>query len=287
MGSLIDAPFSRVAIVGFGLIGGSIALAVKRRWPRVHVTAIDRKEVVETALAMGAADSGGDNPGYARKAEAVVLAAPVLQNVATLRTLGSYLPEPALVTDVGSTKRAVIEAAAALPPHLPFIGGHPLAGAAVGGLQAARPDLFDDRPWILTPADRREPQLLSALTSFVTGLRAVPRQMDPGEHDRLLAYISHLPQLAVSALMHVVGDTAGVDGLGMAGRGLRDTTRLATSPAQTWRDIVSTNGDNIALAIDDLIAALQQFKASTEATRAVDTMFVSAAKWKGVLEHEV
>ena len=287
MGSLTDPPFSRVAIVGVGLIGGSIALAVKRRWPKVHVTAIDRKDVVDTALAMGAADAGGDNPGYARKAEVVVLAAPVLQNVATVRTLGSYLPEPALVTDVGSTKRAIADAAAHLPAHLHFIGGHPLAGAAVGGLRAARPDLFDDRPWILTETDRKDARLLTALTSFVSGLRAVPKRLDAIEHDRLLAYISHLPQLAVSALMHVVGDKAGADGLGMAGRGLRDTTRLATSPAQTWRDIVSTNSDNIALAIDDLIAALQQFKASADTTRAVDTMFVSAAKWKGVLEHEV
>jgi prephenate dehydrogenase len=287
MGSLIDAPFGRVAIVGVGLIGGSIALAVKRRWPKVHVTAIDRKSVVETALAMGAADAGGDNPGYARTAEIVVLAAPVLQNVATLKTLATYLPERALVTDVGSTKRAIVEAAADLPPRLPFIGGHPLAGAAVGGLHAARPDLFDDRPWILTPSNRTDSKQLAALSLFVAGLRAVPKQMDVMEHDRLLAYISHLPQLAVSALMHVVGDRAGADGLGMAGRGLRDTTRLATSPAETWRDIVATNGDNIALALDDLIAALQQFKAQSGAAGVVDDVFVSAAKWKGVLEHEV
>jgi prephenate dehydrogenase len=110
------------------------------------------------------------------------------------------------------------------------------------------------------------------VAEFVAGLRAVPRYMDADAHDHLLAYISHLPQLAVSALMHIVGGHAGPDGLALAGRGLRDTTRLATSPAPTWRDIVATNGDNISLAIDDLIAALQQLKPPPgEAPAAVDS----------------
>jgi prephenate dehydrogenase len=124
------------------------------------------------------------------------------------------------------------------------------------------------------------------LSEFVRELRAVPQVIDADQHDQLLAYLSHLPQLAVSALMHVVGDHAGPNGLVLAGRGLRDTTRLASSPASPWRDIVETNGDNIRHALDDLIAALQELKdAPTESGQGLERMFRSAARWKGVLEH--
>lgn len=286
MGSLTDPPFARVAIVGLGLIGGSIALAVKRRWPAVPVVAIDRVAVIETALTMRAADAGGDDLGLAADADLVVLAAPVLQNMAALEILPARLTGAAVITDVGSTKRMMADAARRLPERLSFVGGHPLAGAAVSGLEAARPDLFDDRPWILTGAGRAPQQAVASLTRFITGLRAIPHHMDAVEHDRLLAYISHLPQLAVSALMHVVGGRVGADGLALAGRGLHDTTRLASSPAPAWRDIVVTNADNVSSALDDLIAALQQLKAPvSDAPSAVDDVFVSAARWKGVLEH--
>ena len=279
-----EPPFSRVAVYGLGLMGGSIALAIKRRWPTVTVIAIDRPEVVDAAISMRIVDDGGGGLPAAAGADLVMLAAPVLQNIAALGELPHHLSSPVLITDVGSTKRTMVEAAAGLPGHLLFVGGHPLAGAAVSGVEAARPDLFDDRPWILTPAGPGDcpPRLIE----FVAGLRAIPRQMGAAEHDRLLAYISHLPQLTVSALMHVVGRHAGEEGLAFAGRGLRDTTRLASSPAATWRDIVATNRDNISDALDDLIAALQRLRASDPSDRpALDETFVSAARWKGVLEH--
>ena len=286
---MTEPPFRRIAICGVGLIGGSIALAVRRRWHDVAVVAIDRPHVVQRALEMKVADEGSDRLSIADGADLVVLAAPVLENVAVLRELPAALSQPALVTDVGSTKRAIGEASVTLPGRLVFVGGHPLAGAAVGGLEAARPDLFDDRPWILTGAERVPAAALARVSDWIAGMRAVPHQMDAAEHDRLLAYVSHLPQLAVSALMHVVGTSAGSDGLALAGRGLRDTTRLATSPARTWRDIAATNADNIAAALDDLIAALQQLKMPPDGTdagaAALDRMFTSAARWKGVLEH--
>ena len=286
MGSLNEPPFTRVAIFGVGLIGGSIALAVKRRWPGTDVIGIDRQSVLETARRLGVIDRGHDGLEAAAGAELVVLAAPVLQNAAALQELPQHV-DRAVVTDVGSTKRSMLEASRMLPPHLSFIGGHPLAGAAAGGIEAARPDLFIDRPWLLTRSGSTTDAGLKRLTEFVRGLKAVPHMIEAAEHDRLLAYLSHLPQLTVTALMHVVGAHAAADGLALAGRGLHDTTRLASSPSSPWRDIVASNGDNIGNAIDALIAALEELKSATRPERAVDLerMFVSAARWKGVLEH--
>jgi prephenate dehydrogenase len=285
MGSLNEPPFQRVAIFGLGLIGGSIALAARRCLPSFSIVAIDRQHVVDTAVKMDIVSGGGEHLDLAAGADLVMLSAPVMQNVEALQALPDHLAGSAVITDAGSTKRVMVDAAAALPARLEFVGGHPLAGAAVSGVQAARPDLFDDRPWILTNA-RASQSAVDALQRFVYGLRAVPQLMDPAEHDRLLAYLSHLPQLTVSALMHVVGAHVGAEALAYAGRGLRDTTRLASSPAATWRDIVATNGDNIATAVDDLIAALQVLKQSdpSDSTR-LDEVFLSAARWKGVLEH--
>jgi len=275
-------PFARIAIAGFGLIGGSIALAVRERWPSALIIAVDRKDVIETAMRMHAADVGADDLVIAAEADLIVLAAPIRTNIRMLATLGEYVSGDALVTDVGSTKREMVAAARALPARLRFIGGHPLAGAAAGGVAAARADLFTGRPWILTPTDETGCQ---ELTTFITGLGATVQVMAPDAHDALVAYLSHLPQLAVTALMHVVGGHAGEEGLSLAGRGLRDTTRLATSPPEIWRDIAATNHDHIGRAIDHLIAVLQQFKAVPGGEgSAIDETFASAAEWKRVLD---
>jgi len=271
-------PFEKIAIVGFGLIGASIALAARRAWPAALLIAVDRKDIIETAMRMHAADVGGDDLVLTAGADLVVLSAPVRANIDILGRLTLHIPGDATVTDVGSTKRDVMAAAATLPDRLRFVGGHPLAGAATGGLQAARPDLFQGRPWIVTKADER-------LNAFVEALGAQVHVMTADEHDVLVAYLSHLPQLAVSALMHVVGERAGSDGLGLAGRGLSDTTRLASSPGDIWRDIAATNPDNLSRAIDELVDVLQRLKPGAAGSRdALDRTFESAARWKQVLE---
>ncbi|MGH2604820.1 MAG: prephenate dehydrogenase, partial [Dehalococcoidia bacterium] len=221
-------PFERIAIIGLGLIGGSLALAIRRTWAGGLVIGVDRKDVLEAGMRMHAADVSADDPGMAAGADLIILAAPVRQNVAILQQLPRFVTGEALVTDVGSTKSEMLGEARSLPAHLTFIGGHPLAGAAVGGVASARADLFDGRPWLLTtPAPESQ---LARLETLIRGIGASPRRMDAGDHDRLMASLSHLPQLAISALMHVVGERAGADGLALAGRGLRDTTRLASSP---------------------------------------------------------
>jgi len=281
-----DPPFQRIAIVGFGLIGASIALGVRRLWPSVLIVAVDRKDVIEAAMRAHAADVGADDLVVAADVQLVVLAAPVLANIRLLSELPSHVPGEAVVTDVGSTKRETEAAARHLPDRLRFVGGHPLAGAAVGGVEAARADLFEGRPWILTPSSAGAGTAQARVAALVEALGARVHVMTPEAHDSLVAYLSHLPQLAASALMHLVGDRTGPEGLALAGRGLRDTTRLASSPPDIWRDISASNADNITRAIDELVEILLRLRPGTDAGEALQETFHSAARWKRVLEGE-
>src|SRR3954447_3656385 len=274
-------PFARVAIAGFGLIGGSIALAIKRKWPSSLVIAIDQKPVLEAAMRLHAADVGGDTLVMAGDAELVVLAAPVLQNIALLEQLPDYLPPTALVTDVSSTKRLIV-AAADRHQSITFIGGHPMSGAATGGFGSARPDMFEGRPWILTPGTRHG-DALAKLETFVTGVGAVPHIMTPDLHDRLVGAVSHLPQITASVLMHVVGKLAGDAGLELAGPGLMDTTRLAASPPEIWRDIAASNEDVLRDALDALIRTLSDLRASLGDGEKLESVFTSASRWREAL----
>jgi prephenate dehydrogenase len=274
---------ARLAIVGVGLIGGSIALAVRSRWPSSHIIAIDRQPVVDNAIRLHAADTGGDSLALAADADLVLLAAPVRQNVAMLGQLAAHVQGGALVSDVGGTKKAVVDAARELDGALRFVGGHPLAGAASAGVEEARADLFRGRPWILTPHEGSSAADVDRLTTFIASLGAVPTTMGAEAHDRLMAYLSHLPQIAVSTLMHVVGEHAG-DLLHLAGSGVRDTTRLAASPADTWRDVAATNAEAVAIAIDDMTAALQRLKHDLRAGDELQRVFDSAKQWKQRLD---
>jgi prephenate dehydrogenase len=278
-------PFQRIAIVGFGLIGASLALAARRLWPSALIIAVDRRDVIEAAMRMHAADVGGDDLVLTADAELIVLAAPVRANIRILSELSGHVPGEAIVTDVGSTKRETVAAAQALPERLRFVGGHPLAGAAVGGIDSARPDLFAGRPWILTSGGHEPDRAAERLSALIEAVGARVHLMTPEAHDSLVAYLSHLPQLAASALMHLVGERAGAEGLALAGRGLRDTTRLAASPADIWRDITASNQDNVGRAIDELVEILLRLKpGSGDSAEALDRTFDSAGRWRSVLE---
>jgi prephenate dehydrogenase len=265
--------FDRIGIIGLGLIGGSIALRARELWPSALVIAVDNKDVLETAMRRHAIDVAADDPIVLAEADVVVLSAPVKQNIALVAGLDEYVRTPAVVTDTGSTKREIVAAAKSLPARFTFVGGHPLAGAARGGLEHARADLFAGRPWLLTQSNEK-------LTSFVRALGAEPRVIGADVHDRLVAYLSHLPQLTASALMQVVGDAVGDDGLVLAGRGLADTTRLASSPADIWRDIAATNADEIGPALDALIAILQDLRRDLPSGDRLDEVFTDAARWR-------
>jgi prephenate dehydrogenase len=273
--------FDRVAIVGLGLVGGSLALAARRRWPAALVIGIDRNDVLEKAIVRHAIDVASDDLMIASEADLVVLAAPVRQNLALMALLADHVAGRAVVTDVGSTKRGIVERAGSLPERLTFVGGHPLAGAARSGIDFATPDLFKGRPWLLTPGAETPAEAVSRLSEWIQGLGARPVVVpSAGEHDRLVAYLSHVPQLAASALMAVVGEHVGPDGLALAGRGLADTTRLASSPADIWRDICATNADEIGPALDRLIDQLQAVRRDLADSAAIDRLFESAGRWR-------
>jgi prephenate dehydrogenase len=282
----IPAVFDKIGIVGVGLIGGSIALAARQLWPKALVIGVDNRDVLETAMRMHAIDVAADDLIVLAEADVVILAAPVKVNIGLLAELDENVRQPAIVTDTGSTKRDIVAAAGSLPPRFTFVGGHPLAGAAQGGLEHARPDLFAGRPWLLTSdaATDAGAGALAKLTEFVQALGALPRVIGVHAHDRLLAFLSHLPQLTASALMQVVGDAVGQDGLALAGRGLADTTRLASSPPDIWRDIAATNADEIGSALDALIALLQELRRDLPDGDRLADVFNDASRWRASLK---
>jgi prephenate dehydrogenase len=315
-----DEPFFHtIAIAGLGLIGGSIALGIRERWPSIRIVGVDHPSVLAHAMGSGAIDRAAKSIADIGTPELVILAAPVGQNVELLRQLGDRVaavartlsglrqgsgqarhseaeaadprrgadqPRPApasiVVTDVGGTKRDIVAAARSLPDGLAFVGGHPIGGAERGGFGFARPDLFSGRPWIFTPDEQSDVLALERLERLATGLGARPARVEAGDHDRLMAYVSHLPQLAASALLFTVGGGA-ADGLRLAGRGLVDTTRLASSPASVWRDIAASNPDFIGEALDGLIATLSELRRDLVHGDTIEKTFSDAGRWRAEL----
>lgn len=252
---------NRVAVIGLGLVGGSLALAWRRAGAAGEVVGIDRDHAaLEGALAMDAVDLACDDIAAGLDgADVVVLAVPVRAVAGLAEAVGSMLGPGSILTDVCSTK---VEAMAAMcraaPPGVAVIGGHPLAGSERAGIGAADPYLFENAFYILTPAPGTPAPALERLEALVRGAGANPVRMSPEQHDRLVAAISHLPQLVAVTLVNAVGDLGkGQPGLlGLAAGGFRDTTRIASSGSEIWRDILLTNRGPVAEALVAYRAAL-------------------------------
>jgi prephenate dehydrogenase len=245
-------PIARLGIAGIGLIGGSIALAVREKWPSVRITGCDRPDRIEEGQRRGIVDAVAATAADLATADLIVLAVPMATMSPLIDALGAA-SVAGLVTDVGSTKREVM-AAVARAGLRRFVGGHPMAGAERAGLDHARVDLFRGRPWLL--AEGAADPDASLMEAFVTGLGAIPRWMPAEVHDRTMAYVSHLPQLLATALMNVATDAVGEDGLAAAGPAFAEMTRLASSPSDLWQGILAQNADFTAEAIERFIACL-------------------------------
>jgi prephenate dehydrogenase len=258
--------FERIAIVGLGLIGGSWALALKRRRIRAERVGCDRPSVLKRALAAGAIDRGSPNLATAvQNADLVILATPVGAILQELRLLKTCVSPRALVTDVGSTKRQICERARETLGAEPlFLGGHPLAGKESCGFKHADAALFKGAYYVLSPlapADLRD-RRVTAFKSLIRQIGARPYVADAAAHDHAIAFLSHLPQLVSTALASLIGERAGPSGipLELSASGFRDMTRLAGSPYAIWRDICRSNSDNIGEALELLISKFEAMK---------------------------
>ena len=183
--------FRRIAIVGLGFIGGSLALAARQVWPQALVIGVDSNDAMERAVHLHAVDVGANDIVVAAEADLVVLTNPVDANAKLLVDLPEYVNGDCIVTDVGPSKQTIVAAAGALPPRLTFIGGDPLISVQQQGIEAARADLFVDRFWLLMPAEGAAPQT-ARLSQFVRGVGAIPVEMTRERHDRLAAYLNHV-----------------------------------------------------------------------------------------------
>jgi prephenate dehydrogenase len=188
------------------------------------------------------------------------------------------LPTPAagtVLTDVGSTKRDIMAAAAR--HRVPnFTGGHPIAGSEHGGRAYARADLFEGRPWLLVHGSA-DASTETRLEQFVAGLGAIPLWLDASTHDRVIAYVSHVPQVLAVALMDAAAERIGPSGLGASGRAFAEMTRLASSPADLWEDILATNADFIGDALDEIVRRLPTSADLSERTWVRDIFTRAAA----------
>lgn len=279
------APFERILLVGCGLIGGSLGLAIRAVWPQAAIAVLDPAADPRVKDHFTLVSS----PAAAGEADLVVLGAPVLENLRLLDAFAPHVGTGTVVTDLGSTKGAMV-AHARRYPQVRFIGGHPMAGSTHSGFAHADAGLFVARPWILTPdADGAlgpavVGEALARMTQLVVGIGARAVVMGADEHDHVMAYVSHLPQVVSSTLMAVAGKAVTTDGLQFAGPGLADTTRLAGSAPALWLDILATNATHVAQALDTLRAMLPTAEMLTGEATAVQPVLQEGRRWRTAFE---
>ena len=247
-------PFKQVTIIGTGLIGGSLGLALRKRHLARRVIGCDRAPVLERAIDCGAIEAGVSNPSDAvHGSDLVILATPVIAILDLIERLGPALPARTLVTDVGSTKADIVARAAksfGRTASQRFLAGHPMAGKEVAGVESAVADLFEGAAWLFTPLPRQNPHagLCGEFVDCVEKMGARVAMLDSADHDRFCAWISHLPQMISTALAASLVDEFGPEAplLDIGGRALRELTRISGSPYSMWRDIAITNKKNLA-----------------------------------------
>jgi prephenate dehydrogenase len=251
--------FERISIIGVGLLGGSIGMAVKSGSSHCHVVGYGhRRDTLEKALEFGAIDEAAGDLGAAVKgADLVILCTPVGLFESILKEIGGKLKAGAVVTDVGSTKRSVVRAGEALvQAPARFVGSHPMAGSEKRGVEFARPDLFQNALCIVTPTGNTDQPALESVEGFWKALGMRVTRVSPEKHDELLAEVSHLPHAVAAALMSIQAE----EGMELCGKGFLDTTRVAGGDGGLWRDILLDNGDNVRGAIRKLVGELAKLE---------------------------
>lgn len=255
----------RLVVAGVGLIGGSFALAARAAGLVGEIVGVGRTRAnLDAALRLGIIDRIATRPAEAvRDADVILLAAPVGQCAALAAAFRPHARPDAILTDAGSTKGGLVVAleAAWTSPAL-VVGAHPIAGSEHAGAAAARADLYRDRPCILTPTAATDRQALARVRALWEGIGARVTEMDAAHHDAILARVSHVPHLVAYALVLATldGRVPGEELLAWAGAGFRDTTRIAASPAELWRDIALANAPAVCEGLAEFRAALERIE---------------------------
>ena len=252
-----DFSFNKISIIGVGLIGGSLGLALKEKNPNFKIAGIDKQEIIEKAITRGAIDKGTVNLEEGiKEADIVIIATPVKTILDLLPKINPFLKRGCLVTDTGSTKGQVVERAnEVLSKDVFFIGGHPMAGSEKYGIEEADSHLFQDKTYILTPTKKSNLIATEKIFSLIKMIDANRLILDPLEHDRIVSAVSHLPQIIAVSLINAIGELA-IRGnnnnyFKAIGGGFRDMTRIALSPCKIWEDICDTNQENILKMIQE------------------------------------
>jgi prephenate dehydrogenase len=247
----------RLSILGVGLLGGSIGLAVRAFSSSCRIIGYGyRSETLDRAVQMGAVDEvTTDIEAAVRGADLVLVCTPVGLFDDILSRIAPELKAGTIVTDVGSTKRSIVKSAAErLPRGVHFVGSHPMAGSEKRGVEFARADLFKGATCIVTPTDGTDAGALEQVAGFWTALGMRLLRLSPDEHDRLAAEVSHVPHAVAAALVAMQSEA----GLQLAGRGFLDATRIASGDGGLWRDILLDNRDNVRDGIRQLVGELDQ-----------------------------
>jgi prephenate dehydrogenase len=250
-------PIRQITIIGTGLIGGSLGLALRKRKFAGRIVGCDREATLARARKRGAIDDGTPNPGDAiRGSQLVILATPVLAIVDLIERVGPALPARALLTDVGSTKVAVVERAVKVfgkNAGKRFLPGHPMAGKELSGVDYADADLFQNAVWFLTPLPGQSLNegLFVEYAGWIDQIGARIAILPAEDHDRLCAWISHVPQMMSTALAAALVEEFGAEAplLPAGGRALQEMTRISASPYSMWRDIAISNQKNLEKAL--------------------------------------
>jgi prephenate dehydrogenase len=275
-----------VAIVGVGLIGGSFGLALKKAGFAGRIVGVSSQRSTSQALERGAIDEALPLPEAIAAADLVYLAQPIGRILDSIRHLDRLVRPGCLVTDAGSTKGEIVALARQHVLRCQFLGGHPLAGKERRGVAYADPDLFQGRTYVLTPCDASDLDTPAA-RDFIGWIRRIggePAVFNAEEHDRIVAFTSHLPQIASTALASTVGASLESDDeIKVSGPGLADSTRLALSSYDLWRDILATNADSIEEALNAYIGELEHLRENLR-TRQAQQEFEAAAAFASRLK---
>jgi len=266
-----------VAIVGVGLIGGSFGLALRESGFTGDLIGVSSPPAIRAGLQAGAITRSASLAEAAAVADLVYLAQPVDRILITLEQLESVARPGTVATDAGSTKQAIVQKAASCLSAVHFVGGHPLAGKEQRGAEAAQFDLFRDRPYILTPHLPETPASVN-LRSWVQRIGAKILEMTPGEHDSTVALTSHLPQILSTALAVTLARQHDNRVFQAFGPGLTDMTRLAMSPPDLWKSILSTNKPAIRAAIAAYSEVLKNLQVALESDSLME-LFEIGSGW--------